>query len=419
MPFLSSFLKNRPKTTAGLGSSRIFLTFAAVMATPKTYSLQFWMLCLSSFLFSCSFNMIIPELPNYLTQLGGADYKGFIIGLFTLTAGLSRPFSGKLTDTIGRLPVMYFGVAVCILCGLLYPLLTTVAAFLLLRLVHGFSTGFTPTGESAYIADIIPLEKRGAALGIFGLAGSLGLAAGPAIGGEFSRYFSLDALFYCSSAMAFLSIAVLANLKETLPQPQRFRPGLLRIRRNEIFEPRVLPPFLVMLLTLFCYGVVLTMIPDLSQHLGIQNKGLFFTFYTVSSIGIRFLAGRASDRFGRVPILRVSTFLMGAAMVVLALAHDKTVLLAGAVLYGIGTGMNSPTLYAWAIDLSHAERRGRAMATIYIALEAGIGLGAFISGWIYGNRIEAIPVAFWGAAGLCFVAFLYVLLGRFKQLSLD
>ncbi|WP_240337191.1 MFS transporter [Rufibacter psychrotolerans] len=392
-------------------------TFAAIMNTPAspTYSFRFWMLCLSSFLFSASFNMIIPELPSFLTRLGGAEYKGFIIGLFTLTAGLSRPFSGKLTDTIGRLPVMYFGVAVCILCSLLYPLLTTVFAFLLLRLIHGFSTGFTPTGESAYIADIVPLERRGAAIGIFGLAGSLGLAAGPAIGGEFSRHFSLNALFYSSSAMALLSILVLVNLKETLPNKQRFRVGLLRIRRDEIFEPLVIPPFIVMLLTLFCYGAVLTVTPDFSQHLGIQNKGLFFTFYTVASVGVRFLAGRASDRYGRVTILRVSTLMMAVSMVALGLAQTKAMFLGAAVLYGIGTGMNSPTLYAWAIDLSHPERRGRAMATVYIALEAGIGIGAFAAGWIYGNRIPFIPFVFWGAAALCLLAFLYVVVGKFPK----
>jgi MFS family permease len=83
-------------------------------------SIQFWLLCLSTFLFFASFNMIIPELPSYLTSLGGGEYKGFIIALFTLTAGLSRPFSGKLADKIGRLKVMIFGAIVSGICGMLY-----------------------------------------------------------------------------------------------------------------------------------------------------------------------------------------------------------------------------------------------------------------------------------------------------------
>src|SRR5690606_14156583 len=108
-----------------------------------------------------SFNMIIPELPAYLTSLGGAEYKGLIISLFALTALFSRPFSGKMADKLGRVPVMMTGSAVCLVVGILYPLFSTVWGFLLLRLVHGFSTGFTPTGQAAYLSDIIPAERRG------------------------------------------------------------------------------------------------------------------------------------------------------------------------------------------------------------------------------------------------------------------
>ena len=101
---------------------------------PHIFTSKFILLCTSSFLFSSSFNMLIPELPSYLSSLGGGAYKGYIIGLFTVTAGLSRPFSGRLTDTIGRVPVMAVGSLVCFACGFLYPLLTTVTGFLFLRL---------------------------------------------------------------------------------------------------------------------------------------------------------------------------------------------------------------------------------------------------------------------------------------------
>jgi len=75
----------------------------------RIYTRPFLLLCLSHALFAGSFNMIVPELPAYLEGMGGGDQKGLIIALFTITAGLSRPFSGKLTDTVGRLPVMYVG----------------------------------------------------------------------------------------------------------------------------------------------------------------------------------------------------------------------------------------------------------------------------------------------------------------------
>ncbi len=382
--------------------------------------MQFGLLCLSSFLFFSSFNMIIPELPDYLSSLGGAEYKGLIISLFTLTAGLSRPFSGKLTDKIGRIPVMVIGGSVCIVAGFLYPLTGTVSAFLLLRFMHGFSTGFTPTGKASYIADIVPVARRGEAMGLLGVSGSLGMAAGPAVGGAIANLYSVDAMFYTSSVAAFLSVAVIWHMQETLDNPNRFRMGLLKISRSELFEPRVLSPSIVMLFSMFAYGTILTLIPDFSEHLGIRNKGLFFTSFTLASLGIRFLAGRASDKYGRVNVLRVSTGLLTISMVLIGMVSSPMELLLAGVLFGICTGMNSPTIYAWTIDLAHDAHRGRAMATMYIALEAGIGVGAFASGWLYGNEATNFSLVFWTAAAFALVSFLYlVLFVRNQRLAVE
>jgi MFS family permease len=374
----------------------------------QVYGIQFWLLCFSSFLFFASFNMIIPELPNYLSSLGGEDYKGLIIALFTLTAGLSRPFSGKLADRIGRVPMMVFGAVVCFACGFFYPILSSVAGFLFLRFVHGFSTGFQPTGTAAYIADIVPVQRRGEAMGLLGLCGSLGMAGGPAVGAAIAQYYTLNVMFYASSVVAMLSLLVLGRIRETLPDPERFKWRLLKVSRREVFEPRVLAPSIVMLLTAFSFGVMLTIIPDFSEHLGMENKGLFFTCFTVASLAVRILAGRASDRYGRVPVLRLSTFTLMLSMISIGLASSPFGLLLAAVLFGVGNGMNSPTVFAWTVDLSQDEHRGRAVATMYIALEMGIGLGALLSGWWYGNNPAMIPVVFWMGAMLCLGAFLYL-----------
>ncbi|MEJ7643803.1 MAG: MFS transporter [Chryseolinea sp.] len=148
--------------------------------------------------------MVLPELSTFLERLGGAEYKGLIISLFTFTAMISRPFNGKLADKVGRVPVIMVGSIVCFCCSLVYPILTTVSGFLILRMAHGFSTGFTPTGTAAYMSDIIPASRRGEAMGLLGTAGSLGMAAGPAIGGMLSNRISMDAVFYCASCFGLI-----------------------------------------------------------------------------------------------------------------------------------------------------------------------------------------------------------------------
>ncbi|HWW43044.1 MFS transporter [Pedobacter sp.] len=389
-------------------------------SSESIYTLQFALVCLSSFLFSASFNMLIPELPAYLTAMGGAHYKGLIIALFTLTAGISRPFSGKLTDTIGRVPVMAVGSMVCFVCGFLYPVLTTVAGFLLLRLVHGFSTGFKPTATAAYVADLVPVHRWGEAMGVHGVCFSTGLAIGPAIGSLITDHFSIDILFYSSSLFALMSIVILANMKETLPDKQKFKFSLLKISRKDIIEWRVIPATVIIFMSYISYGAILTVISDWSGHLGTSNKGLFFMVFTITSLLIRFVAGKASDQYGRIVILKVSLVLLAVAMLWIGFAGSSFSLMAASALYGIATGMLSPTATAWTVDLSDPEHRGKAMATMYIALEAGIGVGALLAGWLFISDISMIPVIFYCCSAVTLLALLYLQYGyRAKKWSRD
>jgi len=374
----------------------------------RLFTLSFGLLCLSQMLFASSFNMILPELPAYLESLGGAQYKGLIIALFTLTAGLSRPFSGKLSDTVGRVPVMIFGTLVCVVCSLLYPLLTTVLGFLLLRFFHGLSTGFKPTASTAYVADISPPHRRGEALGLLSMSMSMGGTIAPAIGSWLVLVTSLNAMFFVSSGLALVSVLILLGLRETLPKKQAFRPGLLVLSRKEIIEPSALDPAIVTVLLYLGYGAILTVIPDQSEFFGLTNKGWFFSIYTLFSLISRFVAGKLSDRYGRPPVLKVGMLLVAASMIWMGSAGSGFELLAASGGLGFAHGVVGPILFAWSIDRSPEERRGRAVGTVYIALEMGIGVGALAAAWLYNNQAMNFDRTFYILGMITFAGLLYL-----------
>jgi MFS family permease len=389
--------------------TQLHRTDSASLASPSLYTLPFWLLCLSNFLFTASFSMMIPELPEYLTNLGGREYIGLIIALFTLTAGVSRPFSGKITDTVGRVPVMAFGSVVCFLCGLLYPYLITVAGFLTLRLIHGFSTGTKPTATSAYVADVVPADRRGEAMGSLGLFTATGMSLGPVIGSFLVNNASMNTMFYTSSVFALLSIGILLRLPETLENRQPFRLSLFKLRSDEWFDIGVFPAFLVQLLNSFASGVVIILAPALSQSVGVTNKGWFFAVYTLASLIIRLLLSKSSDRYGRIPVMIASTSVLVVSLVMLAFTDSVLLFYSSAIVYGMAWGMNSPTLQAWTVDLSDEATRGRAMATLYIALELGIGLGALAAGWFFTHMdTQGLPVAFGISAIFALLGVLYL-----------
>jgi len=352
--------------------------------------------------------MIVPELPNYLSSLGGEDYKGLIISLFTMSAGLSRPFSGKLADTVGRIPLMIFGTVVCIVCSLLYPILTSVAGFLLLRFFHGFSTGFKPTAATAFAADIVPVHRRGEAMGIMGVSMNLGASLFPPLGSYLMLEFSMETMFYASSGIAILSVILLLGLKESLENPQKIRFDHLKLQRKDIIAKEAIPVAIVALFVYFSFGILLTVTPDHAEYVGMRNKGLLFTSFTIFAVLSRAIAGKVSDHYGRIPVIKLSVILVAIALVFLGFASNATLLMAASGALGFTTGIAAPAVFAWVIDISPEDSRGRYMATVYIALEIGIGVGALLSAWIYSNEYDNLKMTYISAAIITSFAFFYL-----------
>ncbi len=385
------------------------------MSVFKSFDRQFWLLCASSFLFFGSFNLIIPELPTFLEAIGGAAYEKYYIAIFALAALLSRPFSGILTDRIGRIPIMVFGSLVCFVMGFSYLFVHTIGIFLLVRFLHGMSTGFKPTATVAIIADMVPPQKRGIAMGMSGTFGSMGMAIGPYIGSSIAQKFGTNAMFITSSVLALLSIIILMGIKETLPNKQAFKPRHLLFKANEIIDLDVWKPALIMLLVVFSFGTILTVFSDFSTSFGLENKGILFSVITFSSLSMRLLAGTYSDRLGRIRILSIGTLILTISLINLALAQSLSHVIISTVLFGIAFGINSPTIFAYAGDLVKEHKRGQGFSTVFIALEIGIILGSYIGGAVYNNNQENFRYSFIIAAIMAAFACLMMIFSKSRN----
>ncbi len=379
------------------------------MKNHYNYGSNFWIMSLSMFFFMTSFNLIMPELNGFITLLGGEDIKGLVITLFTISAGISRPFSGKISDLVGRKTTIYLGIIVCILVSISYPLAHSVFFFLGLRFLHGLSAGFTPTGATALITDILPENSRGRAMGIWGTFISLGIGVGQALGSWIFMEFNYTILFACSAIFGLVSLLLSIYVRETLQIKNKFTPKMLLIKWNDVFEPSVLPASLVMFLTAASSGIIFVITPDISNFLGIQNKGWFFGIYVISTILVRLLTGSLSDKIGRRKTLLIGNFFLMASMISIGLADSITFYTIAAVIFGFATGISSPTLFAWTADLSAFDRRGVGAGTMFIALECGIMLGSLSTLALYNSTLSSVFLSFTFGAFLSFVASIYLI----------
>ena len=373
------------------------------------YSKNFWLMCLAMFFFMTSFNLILPELNNYISILDGADKKGLIITLFTISAAISRPFSGKLSDTIGRKKVIYLGIICSFFVMLIYPFSYSVLFFLILRFLHGFSAGFAPTGATALLTDLIPEKSRGHAMGIWGTFISLGIGVGQTLGSWIYLSFGFTILFLIGALFSLIAFILVFWIKETLVNQQKFNFKLLRISWKDVFEPNVLPAAFVMLLSAMCSGMIFVLTPDLSTYLGISNKGFFFGIYVIATILIRLLTSSLSDRIGREKTLLIGCFILVISMLLVGTSNSIVSYIFAAIIFGIATGITSPTMFAWTADLSHEDRRGVGAGTMFIALEFGIMFGALLTLVSYDSTKSTIFITFIIGAIMATIACIYLI----------
>lgn len=254
-------------------------------------------------------------------------------------------------------------------------------------------------------------------MGLWGTFISLGFGVGQFSGSWIGINFGMDALFIISGATSLLSGVFLLKVEETLENPQKFDGSQLKVKWNDVLEPSVIPAAVVMLLTTACTGMIFVLTPEISGFLGIENKGFFFGFYVMSTILVRLFASSLSDRIGRRETMIIGVCMLFLSMLLLARVDSYNSFVLAAIVFGLATGVSSPTLFAWTADLSHISRRGVGAGTIFIALEIGIMIGSLSTLITYDNTADSISEVFlWGMV-MSALALVYLLWHKLNRQS--
>ena len=246
-------------------------------------------------------------------------------------------------------------------------------------------------------------------MGLWGTFISIGMGIGQGLSSFIVEIGNRDALFFTAALFTALSYILYFNVKETLARTSKFQLNHLKIGSDEIIEPSVIPVAVVMFLSAMCSGIILVLSPDISDHLHIGNKGAFFIFYVLATILIRLVTGKVSDTYGRRETLVVGMIILCISMILIGMSNSGTWYYIASVIFGVATGIISPTIFAWTADLSPKSRRGRGTGTMFIALEFGILSGALATNLWYQNNLKSIWNVFLFGAGMAFLCIVYLL----------
>lgn len=347
-------------------------------AEEKILSKDFVLIWIANFFIFLGFQMTLPTLPLFVEELGGSDRLiGLVVGIFTFSALLIRPFAGHALELKGRRLIYLLGLIIFVISVGSYAIATSLLFLFTMRIVQGLGWGLSTTASGTIATDLIPAKRRGEGMGYYGLSGNLALALGPTLGlalvvkVSFSQLFFICALLGLFAFLASLSIRY-KKVEETNVQTLKW----------DIFEKTALPPSTLLLFITFTFGGIASFLPLYTVQKGIDGIQWYFLIYALALMLSRTFSGRIYDRKGHRAVFPAGALSIIIAMFLLAWLPNSTVLFIAAFLYGLGFGTVQPALQAWSVQKAAANRKGMANATFFSFFDLGIGLGAITFGQI-------------------------------------
>ncbi len=319
----------------------------------------------------------LPVLPSYVRgPLHAGDLAvGIVVGAFAVTSVVCRPLAGRTADRRGRRVVLVAGACAMALGGALYLLARDVPSLIAARLCVGAGEGAVYTAGATWAVDLAPSDRRGLALGLFGLAVWGGLSLGPVAGELLRANVGYDAVWVATAACP-LATALIAL---RLPEP----PGL-----QSAAEPAPLAwfpraahrPGIALALANIGYAALAGFVVLHLRARGIGGGASVFTAFAVAVFASRLVLSRVPDRAGARPTATIAGLLEAVGLVVIALATSLASALIGAVVVGVGFSMLFPSLALMVVGEVGDDRRGSALGAFTAFFDIGVGLGGPLAG---------------------------------------
>jgi MFS family permease len=372
------------------------------------------------FLDLLGFGLVIPFLPGLARDLGAGDFVATLPGAaYSLMQFLFIPIWGRLSDRVGRRPVLLWSIAASAAGMVMLGLGHSLAWLFIARLWSGVATANIAVAQ-AYIADVTTPETRARGMGLIGMAFGLGFIFGPAVGGVLSRtpfaglhIGALPALVAAALSTVNLLLA-LRTLPESLPEAARGQ----RLRRAvpldlAAFRAATRVPGVGVAVALNFFVIVwfagmeqtFRLFTDDAFGMTAAQTGAIFAVVGVVGAAVQGgLVGRLARRHGEARLVVAGVVILAVAFALLGAspffgAGATFALCAASGLIALGNGVTAPSLPAYVSKRAGITDQGLALGTLQSASALGRVVGPALGGVLYASFSPSTPYAV-GAVGL-------------------
>ena len=376
------------------------LSGVTAAAPPGARPRAFWIVWSTVAIDLIGFGIVIPILPVYAERFGAGGFSAAaIVSSFSAAQFVFAPIWGRLSDRVGRKPVLVLALCGTAAGSLVTGLAGSLWVLFLGRVIDGAS-GTSFAVAQAAVADIAEPEARPRLLGLLGAAFGLGFVAGPMIG-SFAALGSDRLPFYIAAGLAATNaVLALIRLPETHPEPSRTRapfrliPAVLTEDSTGTLRRYVL----VSLVGMIAFaGFEATFGLLAKERLNVESSSIYGMFGTIGIVLIVVqlrVVGPVVERMRELGGLRLALLmnLIGFALVAVEASWWSTA--PGVLFLTVGQGLLSPTLASATSEASGSRSRGEALGVNQSAGALGRIVGPLIAGALFEHVGLGAPYLF-------------------------
>ena len=344
------------------------------------------------FLVMVGFGIIIPVLPFYAENIGASPTElGFLMAVYSLMQLLFAPIWGRISDRIGRKPVIIIGILGLSLSFYLMGISTSLWMLFVARIIGGILSSANMPTVMAYVADITSPEDRGKGMGVVGAATGLGFVFGPALGGVFSKI-SLSMPFYVAGVTSLLTFFLVCFLlKESLPKENRGQNHKEQTSVwNELNGSQSILFYLQLFISLSLSGLEATFAYFAAKVAGIGTVELGYIFMIMglaSAVVQGGLVGRMTKKYGEGFVIQMGIIVSAIGFGLILFVHNFTTAAIYLTIFGIGNGVIRPSISAL---LTKSSTAGHGSTTGLLSSFDSLGriIGPPLGGWLFSITLD-------------------------------